>query len=46
MVFQNPTPLVVEEVGVVGGEAGEEVCFFSYVFYILYTAKFWLVIVS
>jgi len=24
MIMKNPTPLVVEEVGVVGGEAGEE----------------------
>jgi len=24
MIMMNPTPLVVEEVGVVGGEAGEE----------------------
>jgi len=38
MVFQIPTPLVAEEVVVVGGEAGEEVCFFMC---FLYTAKFW-----
>jgi hypothetical protein len=37
MVFQNPTPLVVEEVVVVGEEAGEEVCSFLC---LLYAAKF------